>query len=187
MCRLKIPCLDTMAKWQLAVSLYVKDLQFVQSEYNGNKQNPPLARNLPPIAGKIAWVRQLYRRISGPVEAFQHNSELMKLAETKKAIRVYNRLARVLVEYELVFLKVWACQIDQARASLNVTVLIKQQHLVVNMDKNVGELLREISVMSRMGLELPLQARAFMVKALGVREKEESIRVSESGWLYIYK
>ena len=40
------------------------------------------------------------------MEVFQKNKELMALPETKKAIKKYNRLARVLVEYELIFVQV---------------------------------------------------------------------------------
>lgn len=84
-----------MAKWRLTISLFVKDLQFVQSEYNTQKQSPPLNRDLPPIAGKIAWSRQLYHRISQPVKVFQEQQEVLKLPETRKAIRSFNRLAQV--------------------------------------------------------------------------------------------
>lgn len=38
--------------------------------YHSQKDDPPLARNMPPIAGKILWVRQLYRRISEPINYF---------------------------------------------------------------------------------------------------------------------
>ncbi|ELK00339.1 Dynein heavy chain 8, axonemal [Pteropus alecto] len=38
--------------------------------YHSQKDDPPLARNMPPVAGKILWVRQLYRRISEPINYF---------------------------------------------------------------------------------------------------------------------
>lgn len=138
-----------MSKWRYAVRLYIKDLDFVQTEYMEHKEDPPLPRNLPPLSGKIAWSRQLYHRIAGPVEVFQTNEKLMELPETKKAIKKYNRLARVLVEYELVFLKIWTKQIDAARASLNSTVLVRHpdtRELFVNFDKKVLELLRDTQV-----------------------------------------
>ena len=156
-------------------------MQFVQSEYNENKHDPPLARNLPPASGKIAWSRQLYRRISGPVEAFQQIPDLMKLPETKKMIKSYNRLARVLVEYEVVFLQIWTKQIDQAKASLNSTVLIRDpetRRLHVNLDKNVTQLLREIDVLRKMGLELPVKAKSFAARGDGLKTKYSNICVS---------
>ena len=180
--RLRLPCLDILSKWRYAVSLYVKDLQFVQSEYMEHKENPPLARNLPPISGKIAWSRQLYRRIAGPVEVFQTNEQLMQLPETKKAIKKFNRLARVLVEYELVFLQLWTKQIEAARVSLNATVLVRHpdtRELYVNFDHRISELAREVDVLQKMGdLELPHQAKAFAGIGGEMRTKYELLTVS---------
>ena len=158
----------------------MKDLHFVQSEYNKDKENPPLARNLPPISGKIAWSRQLYRRISAPVAVFQKNPQLMQLPETRKAIKHYNKLARVLVEYELLFLQHWSKQIDTVKASLNSTVLIRHpdtQELVVNFDPKINEVLREIEVLTKMGLEIPQQARPFLGKRDEMRRKFDIIDV----------
>ena len=164
------------------MSLFVKDMQFVQSEYNENKHNPPLARNLPPVSGKIAWSRQLYRRISGPVEAFQKIPKLMQLPATKKAIKSYNRLAQVLVEYEVVFLQMWTRQITQAKSSLNTTVLVRNSNtgeLLVNLDKKVMELLREMAVLTKMGLDLPPQARSIIGKEAEIKEKHDTLCVSQ--------
>ena len=168
-------------KFKMVVAKYVADLQFVQSEYMEHKDNPPLARNLPPISGKIAWSRQLYHRIAGPVEVFQTNDQLMQLPETKKAIKKYNRLARVLVEYELVFLKVWTKQIDAARASLNSTVLVRHpdtRELYVNFDKKVLELLRDIQVLQGMGIEMPTQGLLVYGQKNAILERYDAIRVS---------
>ena len=96
------------------------DLQFVQNEYTTHRQSPPLARDLPPVAGKIAWSRQLYNRISGP-ESFL----VMKQPETRRAIKAFNKLAQVLVEYEVVHLRVWNKRIAETQQSLNATLLIR--------------------------------------------------------------
>ena len=170
-----------MGKWKYAVSLFMKDMTFVQTEYNEHKENPPLARNLPPVSGKIAWARQLYRRISGPVEVFQKNKQLMHLPETKKAIKKYNRLARVLVEYEFVFLKIWTKQIDIARSSLNSSVLIRHpdtKEVLVNFDKQVTEILREIEVLQMMDLDIPAQAKTFIGIRGEMKTKYELLSVS---------
>ena len=146
-----------------------------------NKEDPPLARNLPPVSGKIAWSRQLYRRIAGPVEIFQTNDHLMQLPETKKAIKKFNRLARVLVEYELVFLKIWTRQIDAARVSLNATVLVQHpetKELYVNFDQKVFELLRDIQVLRGMGIEIPTQALLIYGQKNEILERYDAIRVS---------
>ena len=171
------------------MSLFVKDMQFVQSEYNENKHNPPLARNLPPVSGKIAWSRQLYRRISGPVEVFQKIPELMQLPATKKAIKSYNRLAQVLVEYEVVFLQMWTRQITQAKSSLNATVLVRNSNtgeLLVNLDKKVMELLREMAVLTKMGLDLPPQAKSIVGKEAEIKEKHDTLNVSRDSTFVVF-
>ena len=136
--RLKLPCLNTFEKWTFCVSLFVKDIEFVQKEYNEQKEDPPLARNLPPVSGRIAWSRQLYRRLKESVNSFQTQTELMALPETRKAIKSYNRLAKRLVEYEVVFLRIWEKQVNEAVALLNSTILVSHsEELLINIDKNV--------------------------------------------------
>ena len=159
-------------------------MQFVQSEYNENKHNPPLARNLPPVSGKIAWSRQLYRRISGPVEAFQKIPKLMQLPATKKAIKSYNRLAQVLVEYEVVFLQMWTRQITQAKSSLNTTVLVRNSNtgeLLVNLDKKVMELLRDTQVLSGMGVEVSTDALLMYAQKHAILEHYDTLQVRTFG------
>ena len=179
--RLGIPGLDIPGKYQQLVAKFVKDMQSVQSEYNEHKHNPPLARNLPPVSGKIAWSRQLYRRISGPVEVFQQIPELMQLPATRKAIKSYNRLAQVLVEYEIVFLQIWTRQIAQARSSLEATLLVRNPSdgsIVVNFDQKISELLRDIQVLSGMGVEVPTHGLLVYARKHTILEHHDTLQVS---------
>lgn len=38
--------------------------------YTKYKDDPPMARNMPPISGKIMWIRQLAERIQEPMMIF---------------------------------------------------------------------------------------------------------------------
>ena len=179
--RLNIPGLPFEEKYKDLIGQFIRDLIYIETEYNESKEDPPTARNLPPISGKIAWARQLYRRISGPVEVFQNNQELMALPETKKAIKKYNRLARVLVEYELIFVQVWSREIDNARASLNSTVLVRDpstKELHVNFDQKVVEILRDIQVMKSMGIEVPALGLTVYDQKFAIMEKYNAVNVS---------
>lgn len=109
--RLRLPCLDIGDRYRHIIIMYIKDLEFIQRIYNKNKENPPIPRDLPPIAGKIAWIRQLYRHISNPIQVFQQFTDLMKCNEARKAIKSYNKLARVLVEYEVLHHQAWVKQV----------------------------------------------------------------------------
>ena len=180
-CRLRIPGLKLEQKYLELVSRFSYDMNTVQIEYNEHKEEPPLGRNLPPTSGRIAWSRQLYHRISVPMSVFKKNPKLMDLPETKKAIKRYNHLAQVLVEYELVFHQIWNMQIDVARASLNSTVLIRHPETgeyLVNFDKHITETLRDIQVLSGMGIEVNSTGLILYSQKISLVNKFDRINVS---------
>ena len=160
--------------------MFVRDLQFVQTEYNEQKESPPLARNLPPISGKITWSRQLYRRITGPIEVMKRHPDVMEMAETKRAVKGYNRLARVLVEYELVLLKIWSVQLDEVKDGLNSPVLMRDPNtraLSVNLSSATFELLRDIHVLSGLGVAVPPHGMVLRAQKYRVVETYDTIKV----------
>lgn len=50
---LNLPGLPIQEKYQRILSHYGKDIEMVSKIYQKNKNEPPVARDLPPIAGKI--------------------------------------------------------------------------------------------------------------------------------------
>ncbi|XP_026672559.1 dynein heavy chain 8, axonemal-like [Ceratina calcarata] len=51
-------------KYLELISLFQKEIEDVRDRYNEDRSDPPLPRNVPPIAGRILWIRQLYRLIT---------------------------------------------------------------------------------------------------------------------------
>lgn len=90
-----VPCVSLCAAYvrQVIFHHYVKDLEAVQAQYEAFKHKPPVARNMPPIAGNIMWSRQLLRRIEEPMQHFAQNKALMAMKESKKVIKMYNRVS----------------------------------------------------------------------------------------------
>ena len=62
-------------------------------------------------SGKIAWARQLFRRIQEPMEVFQQHHAILQGLEAKKIIKSYNRLAKVLLEFEVLYHRGWLRQV----------------------------------------------------------------------------
>lgn len=79
-----------------------RDLEGVRKIYQKFKDSPSIPRNTPPVSGAIAWARQLYRRIEVPMKIFKSNSSVLDSLEAKKHIRNYNKLARALIEFEVI-------------------------------------------------------------------------------------
>lgn len=69
--RLGIPDLGIDEKYQLILQNYGRDIEMVSHIYMKQKLDPPIGRNMPPVAGRIMWARQHSRRIQGPMDLFQ--------------------------------------------------------------------------------------------------------------------
>lgn len=77
---------------QVIFQHYARDLEAVQVQYEAQKHNPPVPHNVPPTAGNIMWARQLLSRIEEPMQLFAQNKPLMAMKESKKVIKLYNRV-----------------------------------------------------------------------------------------------
>ena len=110
--RLELPNLGIQDKYQKILSHYGRDIENVSKNYQKNKSDPPVARDLPPIAGKIAWARQLFRRIQEPMETFQQHPTILQGPDAKKIIKNFNKLAKVLLEFEVLYHRGWLRQVS---------------------------------------------------------------------------
>ncbi|XP_068255611.1 dynein axonemal heavy chain 8 [Nyctibius grandis] len=84
---LRIPCLqeETVCTVGCILQHYVAELEATKKLYQIQKDDPPLARNMPPVAGKSLWKK----------------SNILASPEGKAVVRLYNRIAYVLVEFEV--------------------------------------------------------------------------------------
>jgi len=145
---------------------YSRELETVRKLYEKNKTEPTLSRNLPPISGRIAWARQLYRRISNPIKKLSKKPEILKSDEGKAVVRNFNKMSQVLLEYELVHYRSWVKSIEMIKSGLAATVLVKDSEtheLFVNFDPQVQELLKETVHFKKMNLEIPDDAKNLLL------------------------
>uniref|UniRef100_A0A8C3CTQ3 Dynein axonemal heavy chain 5 n=1 Tax=Cairina moschata TaxID=8855 RepID=A0A8C3CTQ3_CAIMO len=156
--RLQIPNLGIDEKYQKILQNYGNDIEAICKLYTKQKQNPPLARNLPPIAGKILWARHLFQRIQEPMESFQKHPSVLQTPDGKRVIRSYNKVAKVLMEFEVIYHRGWLQQIEITKTGLHTTLLVKAPEtgeLFVNFDPQILTLIRETDCMAHMCLEIP--------------------------------
>ena len=55
------------------------------------------------VTGKLAWSRQLYRHIQEPMDAFEQHPSIPSNTDVKKIVKNYNKLAKVLLEFEVLY------------------------------------------------------------------------------------
>uniref|UniRef100_A0A8C3PTP3 Dynein axonemal heavy chain 5 n=1 Tax=Calidris pygmaea TaxID=425635 RepID=A0A8C3PTP3_9CHAR len=153
--RLQIPNLGIDEKYQKILQNYGHDIETVCKIYTRQKHNPPLARNLPPIAGKILWARHLFHRIQEPMESFQQHPAVLQTPDGKRIIRNYNKVAKVLTEFEVIYHRGWLQQVNQGLQASLLAKAPETGELLVNFDPQILTLIRETDCMAHMCLEIP--------------------------------
>eukprot|EP00949_MAST-11_sp_MAST-11-sp1_P002825 g2825.t1 len=158
---------DLDSKFTVIFHNYGLDLTTVQEIYEKYKHNPPIARNMPPVAGNIIWSRHLLHRIEEPMRRFESNPTVLATKDSRKIIKTYNKVARTLVAFEYLWYEAWCRSIETSKAGLQATLIIrhpKTKKLYVNFDPEILQLIRESKCLSRIGIEVPPSARIVLLQ-----------------------
>ncbi|XP_011871302.1 PREDICTED: dynein heavy chain 8, axonemal [Vollenhovia emeryi] len=140
------------------ISMFERELDDTRDRYNGNRSDPPVPRNIPPIAGRILWIRQLYKRIEVPMNMFKSYHRVITHDSMQKCIKIYNTLVSVFIHYELIYYKAWYDSASIVRLALSSPMLVrhpKTNKFCINFDLYIYEVIRESEHMSKFGLEMP--------------------------------
>jgi dynein heavy chain len=155
---------DLDSKYAMVYKAYGDDLQHIQGLYEKNKESPEIQRNISRVAGNIQWSRQLLRRITLPMKKFQENPRVFHPKDSKKNVKHYNKLARILIEFETVWFEAWKTTTEQAKRGLRGRLLVREGgKLVINLDLEVLKMMREAKHLSLMGFKIPRAAKAVLI------------------------
>ena len=102
------------------------------------------------------------------------------LPSAAKVVRQYNRLLQVLTEYEMLYYHAWVRQLEAAQEGLKASLLVRHpetQEVFVNLDEQIPALVRETTVMSRFGLEIPEQARSLLQKGRAIKDCHDQLKL----------
>ncbi|KAM8731517.1 dynein axonemal heavy chain 5 [Acanthopagrus schlegelii] len=166
--------LDLQQHHQLLLQCYSRELELLRKTYQRQRDRPPIGRNLPLVAGRILWCRQLFRKIEAPMLILKKKLDALKGPEMTKVIRSYNKMAVALLQYELLHLQRWSQAAESAPPRLTAALLVRHQNskeVCVNLDPVVLEVLQETRWMTRLGVTVPkvvlkLSSREAQLKTL---------------------
>ncbi|KAL3320549.1 Dynein heavy chain 8, axonemal [Cichlidogyrus casuarinus] len=123
---IKILKFDFGEKYSAILNNYAKELESVRRLYQKQKTNPPLARNFPPMSGKIMWSRHLFHKIEEPMKHLQKRCpKVLRSHEGQKVVRNYNNMATALIQYELLVFDIWKKHISRVHDGLTAPLLIR--------------------------------------------------------------
>ncbi|XP_039266995.2 dynein axonemal heavy chain 8-like [Styela clava] len=162
--------IELWEKYFKTLQQFMKELENTKKIYAKQCKDPPLSRNAPPLAGRIMWARQLFRRLETSMNAMQLQPTLMKSNEAKVVIKTYNKVAACLLEYEVLFHRTWCRGIEKNKKGLMSSLIVRHPEaktLHVNFDPKVLELFSETRHMRALHLDVP----EFAAIMAGLNEK----------------
>ncbi|KAL7373953.1 hypothetical protein ABVT39_018239 [Epinephelus coioides] len=166
--------LDLKQHYLMLLQRYSKELELLRKTYQRQRDKPPTGRNLPPVTGRILWCRQLFRKIEAPMLILKNKLDVLKGPEMTKVIQSYNKMAVVLLQYEVLHLQGWSQAAETAPHCLSATLLVRHENskeVFVNLDPLVLEVLQEARWMTKLGVTIPkvvlkMTSREAQIKAL---------------------
>eukprot|EP01035_Chromulina_nebulosa_P017812 gene17812-23422_t len=152
---------DELEKKYISLVLsFGADLKIVQEIFLSNRDNCPIAWNLPPIAGALTWCRGLIERIDIPFNKLnQLEKAILEREETKEVSKIYSSIKSSLQEYESQKIEEWGREVElNSHVKLKHPLLIRNpetRNLYVNFDPALVRLLREVKYFLLLGLPVP--------------------------------
>ncbi|CAB3256562.1 unnamed protein product [Arctia plantaginis] len=174
---LNLSCLYLEDQYYDLIRTYTAEVETIRDRYNEERENPELPRNMPPVAGRIMWIRFYDKNVKVPMETFRQHHEVITHMNTQRCIKLYNVMAIVFTEYELIYHHAWAENVGQVRLSLIAPLLIRHpttNMFIVNFSLYIPECMREVEYLWQLGLRVPdgAQILAFCKqKILGTYEQ----------------
>ena len=136
------------------------------------------------------------------MKIFQKIPNLMQTAEGKKVrifgnftlpsrsfcyfhnfqvVKNYNKLAEVLIAFEMLYHRAWNRQVTAAKTGLKASLLIRHpetKKLFVNLDPDILTLVRETEIMGRLNMDIPLAAQHLRLKHHVFKDYHDRLTVS---------
>jgi dynein heavy chain, axonemal len=129
-------------KYEDVLEQYKKELKKMNELFEQYKDNPPIPKNAPPVAGAIIWARSIFGRIKAPIDQFKQNEELLKSDKGKEVTNQYIELCKTLErDYENKLFENWKHQnMEKAIRLLKNMILVDkyEKKLTKKQKKNIN-------------------------------------------------
>lgn len=177
----KIPLTKMEDKYQRIIKYCEKEVDKIFKLFRRQRDDPPVARNMPPISGRIKWGRCLKSHLDELMNSVMTHPILQTLPQTKDLENRFNMVKMVLRDYEKEIIGFWMDQdVSVADACLLLPVLcIQNEKLFVNLHPTVPLLIREAKCLSKLNIEIPIVAATLMCRQQYFITIQDSMNVSD--------
>ncbi|XP_075852592.1 dynein axonemal heavy chain 10 [Microcebus murinus] len=124
-----------MMKFNDILAQYCKEIDIVNKLFVQNQENPPLYKNLPPVAGAICWERSLFYRIKHTILRFQEVEEILEGDRGQEVKDKYLEVGRTMKDYEDRKYELWRDTTEQVLPNLMKKSLLTKLSSAVALDE----------------------------------------------------
>ncbi|KAK0178414.1 hypothetical protein PV328_002364 [Microctonus aethiopoides] len=164
----KIPLTKLDEKYYLVVRYCDKEVDRTLKLFKKQRDDPPLPRHVPPIAGRLTWANALKGHLDELTTSVSNHPVLRTLPLTAELVRRYNHAITILLQYQIDITEVWTHQnswiIESCLKAPLLTVDRETNKIKVNLESRVSLLLREADCLLKLKLDIPIVALTILVK-----------------------
>ncbi|CAF1032650.1 unnamed protein product [Adineta ricciae] len=149
---------------------FENDLLDIRTNFEAQKDDPPIPRNAPPIAGAIAWSRTLLTKMEKSMDIFKTNRHIIALGNFPVISKLYNRTAKALLVYEQLLLARWKEKLEIWKEHLDTSLLClvndddNNKQLRINSNLELFSIFDEAKWFKRLDVDIPKAAIACIQK-----------------------
>ncbi|XP_060534779.1 dynein axonemal heavy chain 5 isoform X2 [Cylas formicarius] len=158
----KIPLAKMEEKYERILKYCEKEVDRIIKMYRKQKDDPPIPRMFPPIAGRIKWARCLVSHLEELLSNVTSHHVMKNLPTTVELSRRHKAAENTLRMYETDMVALWMNQhvadVDHCLLKKLVAVCPERQKLKVNLHPTIPLLIRESDLMIKMDLPVPMVA-----------------------------
>ena len=149
-----------LAKFNDILAQFSKEIDTTRAMFNQHRDNPPITRNQPRVAGSIKWSRSLFARIKRTMGRLQALDGDMQSEELAKDVQAkYIAVAKSMMHFENNLFNTWRESVTHAaKRHLREPILkmLDDKSIIVNFDPELHLITRETRYLDRLGFPTPL-------------------------------
>ena len=150
-------------KYEDILERYSVEVAEMDSLFEKNRETPPISKNMPPTAGKIAWARSIMGRVKAPIDKFKTKEGLIQ-SDTGKGVtlKYIHLVSRLDQQYEGKIFEIWNAEnTDKAISLLKDNKILTSEYdgekmtYKVNFSPQLKVIIREAKFLDRIGKKIP--------------------------------
>ncbi|CAI9717935.1 dynein heavy chain 8, axonemal-like [Octopus vulgaris] len=146
---------------------YASDLLEQCDIFQQNKENPPMPRNSPKVAGTIQWCKFTLKKIKYPMEILMDICVVQQLPHFSNFVKIYNETITTIQDFERKTIGSWMKNLVNVVDGLSAALLtyhLESKELHINIDPRLLIAIEETKSMVKMGVPIPKNAKAILLQ-----------------------